>query len=122
MANFISKSFDTYNSFNPREKILAKIGAVALTLCSFGMAETAMNNYHGTGNISCFGSASLPIEQDVTLDQIIVEQSQILKVPAKDLEPIIISENDNNIAFSKSEGLHFINTSGNYEVPTSCNN
>ena len=122
MANFISRSFEIYSTFTNREKIAAKIGTVTLALCGIGMIDGAINNYHGTDAISCTGSASFPIDSDITFAQTVSNEARLLRVSASDLQPILVSENDNNLSYSQSEGLHFIDKSGSYQAPTNCNN
>jgi hypothetical protein len=120
MANFISRTIDTYNSFNHREKIIARVGAVAIVLCGAGMLEGFANNYVGTDSLSCFGSTEIAIPANKSFTQALSDSANRLHTSPADLQPILIAENDNNV-FLGPQGLTF-NVSGSttYQSPTNC--
>ena len=120
MANFISRTLDTYNSFNHREKIIARVGAVAIVLCGAGMLEGFANNYVGTDSLNCFGSTEIAIPANASFTQALSDSANRLHTSPADLQPILISENDNNVFYGPI-GLTFSASSSTYQSPTSCN-
>jgi hypothetical protein len=120
MSNFISNSIDTYSSLTRREKMIARIGAVAIVLCGAGMLEGFANNYVGTDTLSCFGSTELAIPANASFIQALSDSANRLHTSPADLQPILIAENDNNVFFGP-RGLTFnVSSSATYESPTNC--
>jgi len=120
MSNFISNPIDTYSSLTRREKMIARIGAVAIVLCGAGMLEGFANNYVGTDSLSCFGSTELAIPANASFTQALSDSANRLHTSPADLQPILIAENDNNVFFGP-RGLTFnVSSSATYHSPTNC--